>query len=234
MRARFPATIVLVALTAVAILGAQAGQSSSTKTKAKAKTAPSAATITEPAALTCPSVLGTGISTRRVFCDVMAGSDPAAGVLIKIPPHRGVTTLTFDLHNRQTYSEEQVRARRAFARYTATIGVFTLDNTLVTRAAIDSEFRTASDLVDRVGGGAGPGGVKAVAPTGTEPITVELPASADTVSILGEKLEVLKRDGTTERFSAAGRPIALISKVMVEYHPAPPAKPAPKKTIKKK
>ena len=30
----------------------------------------------------------------------------------------------------------------------------------------------AADLVDRIRGGSGPGGLKAVAPTGTEPITI--------------------------------------------------------------
>ena len=53
------------------------------------------------------------------------------------------STLTFDLHNRHTYSEEQVRANRAFARYTATIGVLTMDNTLISRAAVQNEFRTS-------------------------------------------------------------------------------------------
>jgi hypothetical protein len=33
--------------------------------------------------------------------------------------------LTFDLHNLHLYSEELVKARRAYARYTATIGVLT-------------------------------------------------------------------------------------------------------------
>ena len=64
-----------------------------------------------------------------------------------------------------------MKAHRAYARYTATIGVLTLDNTLISRAVVQNEFRAAGDLVDRVGGGAGPGGVKAVAPTGTESIT---------------------------------------------------------------
>ena len=85
---------------------------------------------------------------------------------------REPATLTFDLHNLHTYSEEQVKAIARYARYTATIGVLTLDNTLISRAVVQNEFRAAADLVDRVGGGAGPGGVKAVAPTGTESITV--------------------------------------------------------------
>src|SRR5215470_8404141 len=129
----------------------------------------------EAADITCPTPLGDGVTTKLAFCDVLTGRDPAAGILIKLPPHRGPVTLTFDLHNRHTYSEEQVKAGRAFARYTATTGVLTMDNTLISRAVVQNEFRTAADLIDRVGGGAGPGGVKAVAPTGREPIAVIVP-----------------------------------------------------------
>src|SRR5436309_14202482 len=120
----------------------------------------------------CPTPLGVGLKTHLAFCEVMAGRDPASGVLIQVPPHKGPATLSFDLHNLHTYSEEQVRAKRAFTRYTATIGVMTMDNTLVNRAVVQSEFRSAADLYDRAGGGAGPGGGKAVAPGGVDPIGV--------------------------------------------------------------
>ena len=40
---------------------------------------------------------------------------------------------------------------------------------------VRSEFRTEKDLVERIGGGAGPGGVKAVAPTGAEPVVLTVP-----------------------------------------------------------
>jgi hypothetical protein len=113
-----------------------------------------------------------------------------------------------------------VRAGRAYARYTATVGVLTMDNTLIARAVVSSEFRAAADLVDRVAGGAGPGGVKAVAPTGTEPIVVKIPAREDAVSILGEKLSVERVDGQ-EAFGSPGRPIAVISNVMLEFRPGP-------------
>lgn len=176
---------------------------------------------TEPAPLECSSVLGTGVTTRRVFCDVLTGRDPSQGVIIKLPPHTGPVTLTFDLHNRHTYSEELVKARRGYRRYTATIGVLTADNTLISRAIILNEFRTERDLVDRVSGGAGPGGVKAVAPTGTEPISITIPAEEESVSILGEKLSVLRIDGI-DNFNTPGRPIAVISNARIEYRPAPP------------
>ncbi|HVC20936.1 MAG TPA: hypothetical protein VNE16_12720 [Vicinamibacterales bacterium] len=172
----------------------------------------------------CPAVLGVGVKTGEQFCDVLAGQDPLTGILITIPRHRGMATLTFDLHNRETYSPSQVRAHRAYARYTATVDVLALDGTLIDRGVIRSSFRTAADLVDRISGGAGPGGVKAVAPTGTQPIRIAIPEKIDQVSILGEKVDVVRLDGSYT-YNAPGRPIADISNVRVEYRPAPPLRP---------
>ena len=169
----------------------------------------------------CPTPLGTGVNTKLEFCDVMSGRDVTAGVIVRFPEHKGPVTLSFDLHNRHTYSEEQVKANRAYARYTATIGVLTMDNTLIQRAVIESEFRKVSDFVDRIGGGAGPAGIKAVAPTGTESISMLIPEEESQVSILGEKLTVERLDGTAT-YSSPGRPIAVISNVMIEFRPAPP------------
>jgi len=176
------------------------------------------------AAIQCPSELGIGVKTKRRFCDVLTGRDPKAGILVAIPPHRGPLTLSFELHNRHTYSEELVKAKKAFRQYTATVGLLTLDNTLIGRAIIQNDFRTAADLYDRIQGGAAPGGVKAVAPSGSELISMELPEDVvDQVSILGENLKVKRPDGD-DNFIAPGRPIATISNVMLEYRPAPPTK----------
>jgi hypothetical protein len=177
----------------------------------------------------CPSELGMGVTTNRRFCDVLTGRDPKEGILITVPPHRGPVTLSFELHNRHTYSAELVKNKTAYRKYTATVGVLTLDNTLLDRAVIQSEFRSDPDLFDRISGGAAPGGLKAVAPTGDEFITMTLPVDVgEQVTILGEKLSVTRQDGAAENFSAAGRPIATISNVMIEYRPAP-AKPLPQK-----
>jgi hypothetical protein len=176
--------------------------------------------------VTCPSPLGVGVKTKLNFCDVLTGRDPAQGVIIRFPPHRGVLTLRFDLHNRHTYSDDEMRTKRGFAAYTASVGVLTLDNTLLTRAVAASEFRRADDLLDRVAGGAGPGGVKAVAPLGSEPITVSIPADVNEVSVLGEKLTLVRTDGAPATYAAPGRPIAIISSATIEYTPAPV--PAPK------
>ena len=177
----------------------------------------------------CPSELGQGVATGRRFCDVLTGRDPKEGILITVPPHRGPVKMMFELHNRHTYSAELIKQKQAYRKYTATIGVLSMDNTLVDRAIVQSEFRTEKDLFDRISGGAGPGGVKAVAPTGNEFITIHLPDTVvDQVSVLGEKLSVVRPDGT-DNFTAAGRPIATISNVMLEFTPGPAPKKAPVK-----
>jgi hypothetical protein len=227
-------------LAAVPVTEAQSkptAQKPATRPAAKAGTAKPAPPkpIKAAADATCPSVLGIGINTKLRFCDVTISRNPIDGIIVRIPPHKGLATLSFDLHNRHTYSAEQVKAGRGYAAYTATMGVLTMDGTLLTRGVVRSEFRTARDLLDRVGGGAGLGGAKAVAPTGTETIVVDIPETVTQVSLLGEKLSAVRYEGP-EAFSVAGRPIALVSNIMVEYTPPPP-KPAPKKpatTTKKK
>lgn len=192
--------------------------------QARRRTTPRAAAAPavkrEPAKVSCPALLGVGTTTNREFCDVLTGRDPAEGVRITVPAHTGTATLTFDLHNRHTYSEQQVKAGEAFAEYTATIGVLTMKNDLLARAVVASSFRTAADLIDRVGGGAGLGGVKAVAPTGTESIAVQIPADVTEVSLLGERLVARRLQGEEVAVSP-GRPIAIVSNVRVEYRPAP-------------
>jgi hypothetical protein len=221
---RMIARLLMTGVFVTAALAALSAQGATRRTPAK-KTptkAPAAAALTRiQAQLQCPSELGVGVKTRRTFCDVLTGRDPKGGILITIPPHRGTVRLSFELHNRHTYSEELIKAKTAFRHYTATIGVLTLDNTLVDRAVIQSEFRTARDLYDRIEGGAAPGGVKAVAPSGTEMITMELPEDvSEQVSILGESLKVKRPDGD-DNFTSPGRPIATISNVMIEYRPGP-------------
>ena len=175
---------------------------------------------TEPADVRCPETLGTGVKTAAVFCFVLAGRDPAEGVLVAIPPHTGPATLLFDIHNRHTYSEEDIRAGRGFAKYTAVIGVLTLKGELLSRGAVQTEFRTAKDLYDRVSGGAGPGGVKAVAPLGREEVSVTIPPGVDQVSLLGEVLDATTAAG--RETATPGRTVAIISNVRVEFRPAPP------------
>ena len=171
----------------------------------------------DPAKVTCPDSLGTGVRTGATYCFVTAGRDPAQGVLIAIPPRTGDATLRFALHNRHTYSEEQMKTGRGFARYTAVIGALTLKGDLLDRAAVQTEFRSARDIFERISAGTSGTAVKAVAPIGNEQISIIIPAGIDQVSLLGEVLDAVTPAGRES--AAPGRPVAIVSNVTVEYKP---------------
>jgi hypothetical protein len=211
-------------------------------------TGPAPGTTRETPLMQCPSVLGNGTKSQRLFCDVLIGSYPAGGLRITIPPHEGKATLFFTIHNRQTVpagvgpagvapagaapavaasaaaatgdaaKKDTPAAAPAYARYTATLRVLAPNGSEVQKAVVQSEYRSLADLVERIAGGAGPGGVKAVAPTGSEPIVVDIPPGLTEVSLVGEKLVIERLDGS-ESVTTAGRPIAVVSQVFVEYQP---------------
>jgi len=164
----------------------------------------------------------------RSFCDVPAGRDPALGIVIGLPPHAGIGTLTFDLHARHLYSEDEMKGGKVYSRYRAVVGVLTMKGELLSRGAVEAEFRTAADLFDRIGGGSGPGGLKAVAPAGREQVIVQVPAGVDEVALLGETLDAITPAGH-ETAVMPGRPVAIISNLLFEYQPPPPPRTSGKK-----
>jgi hypothetical protein len=214
---RIGSFLLVLCLVSASTLHAQRARTTTKKPAPVPKPVPK----TEPAEVVCPEQLGTGLKTKASFCFVLAGRDPAEGVLVSIPPHTQAT-LTFDLHNRHTYSEEEIRAGRGFARYTAVIGALSMSAELLGRGAVQTEFRTAKDLYDRITGGAGPGGTKAVAPLGREQVSIAIPAGVDRVSLLGEVLEATTASG--REVATPGRPVAIVSNVQVTYLPAPPSR----------
>lgn len=231
--------IVLAAVLLAASGSAVAAQGSKKPArKPVPKAAPAARQTTAAADVTCPQVLGTGVGSRLQFCDVMTGRTPAEGIIIHLPPHKGDLTLSFDLHNRHTYSDQEVKAGKGYASYTATVAAVTTDSSVLGRGVVQSDFRTARDLLDRISGGAGPRGVKAVAPVGTERIRIAVPEDVNEVSLLGEKLTVVRFEGSENySFTGPSRPIALVSNVTIQYVPGrkPPAKtPAKKAPVRKR
>jgi hypothetical protein len=221
--------VVVIILLALAAAASADAQTSRTRKKAATRVAAparAAAPIREAPLMQCPSILGNGATTQRLYCDVLGGADPAGGLRVTLPPHAGPLTLSFTLHNRQTYSESEAKSGRAFARYTATLRVASGAGEALGEAVVRNEFRTEKDLVERIGGGAGPGGIKAVAPTGAEPVVLTVPENVTEVVITGARLTI-ERIGGTEVVTAPGRPYAVISGVEIEYRPAPP--PAPPK-----
>lgn len=211
-------TSVLIAAVLASAPAAAQKRRTPAKRPAPKPVAVAAKTITPE--IKCPSLIGMGVKTVRSFCDVPAGRDPEQGIVITLPPHTGPATLTFDLHARHLYSEDEMKRGKSFARYRAAIGVLTMKGDLLERGAVEAEFRTAADLFDRIGGGAGPGSLKAVAPAGREPIVITIPAGVDQVSLLGETLDAMTAAGR-ETVVMPGRPVAVVSNVLVEYRPAP-------------
>lgn len=201
LRSRRRSWPVLIGLLAGAVPAAAAGQGR----------------LVESVEVRCPSVLGIGVETDLVFCDVLAQQDPALGVIVVLPPRRGEANLSFNLHNRHMYSEDDVRRGRAYARYLAEVAVASPAGDVLGRRYVLNEFRTAEDLFDRVAGGAGPEGVKAIAPTGLERVSVAIPGNLNQVVIVGQTLEVTLFDGNLERTWSPGRPVAVISEVQLEY-----------------
>ena len=173
--------------------------------------------LVESVEVRCPSVLGIGVETDLVFCDVVAQQDPTLGITVVLPPRRGEATLSFNLHNRHTYSEDDVRRGRAYVRYLAEVAVASSVGDVLARRFVLNEFRTADDLFDRVGGGAGPDGLKAVAPTGVERVFVTIPADLDQVVLVGQTLELTGIEGNLERIWSPGRPVAIVSEMKLEY-----------------
>ncbi len=217
---RLPTSLLIAAVLALLVSAPLVAQKRKTPAKRPAPKAAPAALKTVTPEVKCPSLIGMGVKTVRSFCDVPAGRDPAQGILITLPPHTGPGTLTFDLHARHVYSEEEMKRGKAYARYRAAVGVLTMKGDLLDRGAIEAEFRSAADLFDRIGGGAGPGSLKAVAPAGREQVFVTIPANVDEVSLLGETLDAITPAGH-ETMVMPGRPVAIVSNLLFEYRPAP-------------
>ena len=212
---------VLTSILVAAVIAAAPAVAQTRKTPPKRAAKPAPALLkTATPDVKCPSLIGMGITTIRSFCDIPAGNDPAQGIVVTLPPHIGAGTLTFDLHARHLYSADEVKRGKAYARYRAVMGVLTMKGDLLDRGAVEAEFRTARDLFDRIGGGAGPGRLKAVAPAGSETISITVPAGVDQVSLLGEMLDA-KTPAGHETVVMPGRPVAIVSNLLFKYRPAP-------------
>jgi len=209
----------------MAVLAAAHPLAQQHKTSAKKSGAAPAPLKTLTPEMNCPSRIGMGVKTVRSFCDVPAGRDPAQGIVVSLPPHAGTATLMFDLHARHTYSEDEMQRGKAYAHYRAGIVVVAMNGDLLGRGAVDAEFRTAADLFDRISGGAGPGGLRAVAPAGREQVFIDIPANVNQASLLGETLDATTAAGH-ETVVMPGRPVAIVSNMLFEYHPAPAKTPA--------
>ena len=175
--------------------------------------------MTRPVAnAACASDLGTGVKTKRRFCDVVIASTARESVSIAIPPHAGSAGLMFDLHNRFTVPPTGADPAQSFTRHTAVVAVVKPTGELIERAAVSREYRTISDLFDRIGGAARGSSPKVVAPGQAQAIRVEIPAGVTAVGIVGTRLEEWRATGRGA-FDNPNKPIAMVSNLRIEYVP---------------
>lgn len=226
-----------VATLLVGAVLAAAPQKTRPKPAPKPPAPPPVTTTAMPIA--CPDALGQGVKTGRVFCEVPVSHDPSRGEIIVVPKHQETAVVRFHLHNRQLVSASLIKAKRAYTRATATVVVVKADGTILGRGTVQTEFRQETDLFDRVPAGPGAKGFKAVAPIGDELVEIQVPEDAESVTVVGEKVELTQVDGS-QTISSEGVSVAFISNAQVEYRAAPepkpakvPAKKSAKKTTKK-
>lgn len=192
----------VMALASVTLAGAQAG-------KARARR-----TVT---AATCAAELGVGAASKRRFCDVIVTSKAAESVAMTIPARTGTATLQFDLHNRFDVPAGAVDPQQAFVRQTAVVSVIRSTGELIERAAVRREYRTVTDLFDRIMAGRS-AAVRAVGPGQPEPVRVTIPAGVTGIGVVGSLLEVATLDQRNS-FDTPGRAIAIVSALRIEYTP---------------
>src|SRR5215218_4242644 len=130
MRRVLTSFLIAAVLTAFSSASLDAQKRKAAPKKPAPKPAPVALKTSTPD-VKCPSLIGMGVKTVRSFCDVPVGRDPAEGIVITLPPHAGTATLSFDLHARHVYSEDEMKRGKAYARYRAGIGVLGMKGDLL-------------------------------------------------------------------------------------------------------
>jgi hypothetical protein len=87
-------------------------------------------------------------------------------------------TLTFDLHNRHTYSEELAKTSRGYRRYTAMVGLLASDNTPLGRAAVVTAIPHGQGPLRSHFRRFRPWRYQGRRPQGVEPVTIVIPATS--------------------------------------------------------
>lgn len=168
----------------------------------------------------CAASLGTGVKSRRTFCDVVVSMSPGDSVSVAVPARTGVATVLFDLHNRFALPVVTRFPGASYARHEAIVRVIGGDGGVIGRAAVVREFRTVADLFDQLAGGGRPGGVKGIAPGPAEAVRIAIPAGVTAIGIAGQSLRVRTATGSDDTYDAPGRPVAIVSNIRLEYRPA--------------
>jgi hypothetical protein len=167
-------------------------------------------------AAACAFDLGTGARTKQRYCDVVVATTGAESVALPVPSRTGTASLLLDLHPRVQLQPGVTNPVDAYVRSAAVVAVVRNDGRLIERAAVMYEYRTLTDLIDRLPG-TGPDGFKVVAPGKAEPVRVAIPAGVTSVGIVGVRVEYTTARVRYAVFDAPGRPVAIVSNMRIEY-----------------
>jgi hypothetical protein len=88
---------------------------------------------------------------------------------------------------------------------------------LIERTAVSREYRTMTDLFDRIAGPARSGPPRNIAPGQPQPVRVTIPAGITGIGIVGTRLEEWRAAGRGTYDNS--RPIAIVSNWRIEYTP---------------
>ena len=168
-------------------------------------------------AAVCASNLGVGVKTKRQFCDVLITSSAAESVSMTIPARTGAATLMFDLHNRFPVPAANVDPVQAFASHVAVVAIIKSTGELIERSAVSREYRTVTDLFDRISSPAPGSAPRNIAPGQPQPVRVTIPAGITGIGIVGTRLEEWRAAGRGTYDNP--RPIAIVSNWRIEYTP---------------
>ena len=176
-------------------------------------TAPAATGVrTETPKYACPAIAGTGVATKRRYCDVRIAEIVEDGIRIDLPARTGAAIVQFDLHNRFAVS-----GRVQPSRHDALIAIVSPEGKILERGVVRAELRTEKDLFDRLAAATGRGTI-ATAPGRPERIRVSVPAGLDFIAIVGLRQDVQLPD-RRERFETPARAIALASNFEISFTP---------------
>jgi len=163
----------------------------------------------------CASPLGEGVKSKRAFCDVIISPTGAGSVSLEIPPHTGQSILYFDLHPRFEVSQPDGNPMALFQRHRPVVAVVGPTGDVIDRAATEGEYRSVTDLIDRLPGQK-PGEYKVVGPGAPTTVKVFIPASVSSVGIVGLRVEIANRF-QQQSYPEPNRPVAIVSNWRIEY-----------------
>lgn len=151
-------------------------------------------------------MMGKGATTGLAYYDVVVTTQPASGVLIKLPYTKKGGKFTFDLHHRIAMTDDfggpadVTTVVEILSGGTTSVGVYTIADKLQAGDKFDEPINKASSAeIDRF-----------VTPLSRKTITLDIRPGPQSISIVGQML-IISRGATSTRVDTPGTRIAAVS-----------------------